>query len=75
MNIQQAAEIVRAKWDDNDGCRSCGWRSFLYEHEPIEVDAEDLARGYVTFSCFSEDAIENGGHRGIRIYFKTQERT
>lgn len=69
MTKAEAIEFVRANWDAADGCGSCGWKSALYEHEPIEVDDEDLAQGYVRFPCFSEDASENGGHRGIRVYF------
>lgn len=73
MTPEQAIQIVRKKWDDADGCGSCGWKSCLYEHEPIEVDEEDIKRGYVRFPCFSEDASENGGHRGIRIYLRDDD--
>lgn len=72
MTKAEAAEFVRQHWDEADGCGSCGWKSCLYEHEPIEVDDEDLAQGYVRFPCFSEDTRENGVHRGIRIYFPDQ---
>lgn len=73
MTTDEAIAIVRQRWDAADGCGSCGWKSCLYEHEPIEVDEEDIARGYVRFPCLSEDASENGGHRGIRVYFTDQE--
>lgn len=73
MTREEAAAIVRQKWDESDGCGSCGWKSALYEHEPVElsIDQEDLTNGYVRFPCFGEDASENGGHRGIRIYFES----
>lgn len=70
MTEAEAIEIIRRKWDGNDGCRSCGWRSCLYEFGPLEAyvgDAE-LAQGFVDLPCFSEDASENGGHRGARVY-------
>lgn len=72
MTHEEAEEIVRRKFADSDGCGSCGWKSLLYEHEPIEVDDEDLKNGYVRFPCFSEDASENGGHRGFKVYFSDQ---
>ena len=72
MTKSEAAEFVRQYWDAADGCGSCGWKSALYEHEPIEIDQEDLARGYVRFPCLSDDANENGGHRGIYVYFLDQ---
>lgn len=69
MTKYKAIEIIRQKWDTADGCGSCGWKSALYEHEPINVDNEDINLGYKRFPCFSDDARENGGHRGIRVYF------
>jgi hypothetical protein len=71
MTKEEAVKFVRENWDAADGCGSCGWKSALYEHEPIEhfVDDDDLTNGYAEFPCFSEDASENGGHRGIRIQF------
>lgn len=70
MTPAEAEAVVRKKWDESDGCGSCGWHSALYEHEPLEIDQADIARGYAWFPCFSEDASENGGHRGIRIYLR-----
>jgi len=72
MTKEEAIQFVRDNWDTADGCGSCGFKSALYEHEPIEVDAEDLAKGCKWFPCFSEDASENGGHRGIRVYFEVR---
>lgn len=69
MTKEEAIRHIRENWDSFDGCRSCGWKSALYEHEPLDVDDEDLVRGYVFVPCISEDANENGGHRGTRIYF------
>lgn len=69
MTKAEAEEIVRRKFDDADGCGSCGWKSCLYEHEPLDIEQENLDRGYVHFPCFSEDASENGGHCGFKIYF------
>lgn len=71
MTREEAAAIVRAKWEEADGCGSCGWKSALYEHEPIHVDQSDIDKGYVRFACLSDDASENGGHRGIRIDLST----
>ena len=73
MTRQEAAEIVRQKWDDNDGCRSCGWKSALYEFGILEdiIDAEDLANGYVDLPCHS-DAGDGGRHRGARVYFDSR---
>ncbi len=69
MTLEEAVKYVRENWDAADGCGSCGFKSLAYEHEPIEVAESDLAQGYVRFPCFSEDASQNGGHRGIRIHF------
>lgn len=69
MTLEEAAAYVREHWDEADGCASCGFKSLAYEHEPIKVTEEDLTRGYMRFPCFSEDASENGRHRGIRVYF------
>jgi hypothetical protein len=69
MTKDEAAEFVRKNWDDADGCGSCGWKSSLYEHEPIIIDQDELDQGYARFACLSEDSCENGGHRGVRIYF------
>lgn len=68
MTHEEAAEIVRQKWTDNDGCRSCGRHPALYEVEPIEVDDKDIERGYVNFPCSGDDGSEI--HRGIRVYLK-----
>lgn len=69
MTIEEAAEIVRRKWNDNDGCRSCGWKSALYEFEPLTqlIDQSDIDAGFVTLPCHND---EDGGHRGARVYFK-----
>lgn len=70
MTHEEAAEIVRRKWEDNDGCRSCGGKYyFSSDFEPLEdyIDDEDLKRGYVNFPCSGDDGTEI--HRGIRIYF------
>lgn len=69
MTKEEAIKFVRENWDAADGCRSCGWKSALYEHEPLQfyIDDEDLADGWVEFPCFSEDATTNGRHKGIRI--------
>jgi len=72
MTRDEAIEFVRKHWDAADGCGSCGWKSALYEHEPIEVSDEDLTQVYVRFPCFSDDASENGGHRGIRVYLPNE---
>jgi hypothetical protein len=69
MTKDEAIRLLRENWDAADGCGSCGWKSACYEHEPIEVDDEDLANGYKRFPCFSDDASENGRHRGFRVYF------
>jgi hypothetical protein len=71
VTIEEAAAIVRQKFNDADGCGSCGWKSALYEHEPLErlIDEHDIAEGRVKFPCFSDDASENGGHRGFWVYF------
>ena len=73
MNIAEAAEIVRRRWEDNDGCRSCGWKSALYEFGPLEhrITQSDIDRGYIDLPCYSDD--DGGGHRGIRVYFTDQE--
>jgi hypothetical protein len=70
VTIEEAAEIVRKKYDDADGCRSCGWKSALYEFGPLEqwIDKDDIDEGRVYFSCQSEDASENGGHKGYYVY-------
>jgi len=70
MTLEEAAEIVRQRYDDADGCRSCGWKSALYEFGQLEqwIDEEDIAEGRVFFSCQSEDASENGRHKGYYVY-------
>lgn len=75
MTKEEAVEAIRRNWDAADGCGSCGWKSALYEHEPIEVDEEDLAQGFKRFPCYSEDASANGGHRGIRVDFVEQQKS
>lgn len=75
MTIEEAEEIVRRTFDAVDGCGSCGWKSLLYEHEPLDIDQADIDRGYVRFPCFSEDASENGGHRGIRVYLRDPDQS
>lgn len=68
MTREEAAEIVRKKCADNDGCRSCGRHPSLYEVEPVEVDDEDIEHGYVDFPCSGDDGTEI--HRGIRVYLR-----
>lgn len=71
MTRAEAAEIVRTKWADNDGCRSCGGKYYsLRDIEPIEesIDDKDLGNGYVDFPCSGDDGTEI--HRGTRIYFQ-----
>lgn len=72
MTREEAEALVRQRFKDVDGCGSCGFKSLLYEHEPIEVDDEDLANGYVWFPCFSDENAESSDHRGFRIYFSDQ---
>jgi hypothetical protein len=71
MTREEAAQIVRQKWEKNDGCRSCGWKSALYEFEPIEqyIDDSDIAAGFVDLPCQS-DADDGGDHRGARVYLR-----
>jgi len=73
MTKDEAAAIIRKKWDDGDGCRSCGWRSALYEREPLEdfIDDEDLKNGFVDLVCLSDDD-EDGRHRGERFWFTNE---
>jgi hypothetical protein len=72
MTKEEAAQIVRSAWPDTDGCGSCGWRSALYEHEPLEVfiTQSEIDEGRVHFPCFSDDASESGGHRGFYVYLR-----
>lgn len=72
MDIKEASEIVRQKWTDNDGCRSCGFKPAMYEYEPLEhrIDQSDIDRGYVDLPCYSDD--DGGRHRGARVYLGTQ---
>lgn len=72
MTIEEAEEYIRKHYDEFDGCGSCGWKSALYEHEPLDIEQREIDQGYVRLPCHSEDASENGGHRGMRIYFPTQ---
>lgn len=70
MTIEEAEEFIRKNWDDFDGCGSCSYKSAYQEHEPFELEQKEVDSGVVHFPCFSEDASENGGHRGIKIYLR-----
>jgi len=77
MTVDEAIEIIRRKWPDNDGCRSCGWKSALYEFEPLEhrIDAEDLMQGYVDLPCHSDYGDDESSHRGARVYFRDPDQS
>jgi hypothetical protein len=70
VTIDEAVKIVRQRWEDNDGCRSCSRKPLLLDFEPVEdcIDEEDLKRGYVNFPCSGDDGTDV--HRGIRVYIK-----
>lgn len=70
MTRKEAAEIVRLKWNDNDGCRSCGWKSCLYEFGDLEdcIEDSDIEQGYVDLPCHSDN--DGDTHRGARVYFE-----
>lgn len=71
MTQEEAIEIIKRKWDDNDGCQSCGWRSCLYEFGDLRdhVDAEALAQGFVVLPCHT-DWGDGDTHRGAYVYFE-----
>lgn len=68
MTIEEAAAIVRQKWPDNDGCRSCGWKSSLADFGNLldYIELADVERGYVDLPCDRDP--ESSGHRGARVY-------
>lgn len=70
MTIEEAAEIVRQRWGDCGGCRSCGMHPALYEVEPVEdwVTQEDIAAGFADYPCSGEYGDEI--HRGIRVILR-----
>lgn len=72
MTREEAVEIVRRKWADNDGCRSCGWKSCLYEFGDLAdyVDDHTIAEGVVVLPCFT-DWGDGGSHRGALVELKT----
>jgi hypothetical protein len=74
MTRHKAAEIVRRKWDENDGCRSCGWKSCLYEFGDIldHIDEQSIKDGFVTLPCFT-DWGDGHEHRGARVYLNEDE--
>lgn len=70
MTLEEAADIVRRKWSENDGCRSCGWKSSIGEFGNLidYIDPEDIERGYVDLPC--DSGTDAGCHRGARVYLK-----
>jgi hypothetical protein len=72
MTPKEFENYIRENWDKFDGCGSCGWKSALYEQEPLRIEQFEIDRGYVRLPCFSEDSSQNGGHRGMRIYVPTE---
>lgn len=70
MTLEEAAKVLRQKWPDNDGCRSCGWKPSLEDFGNLcnYIELADIERGYVDLPC--DSGPDSGDHRGARVYLK-----
>lgn len=64
MTIEEAAQIIRKKWEMFGECDDCGWHASINEYEPLEeyLDQEDIEDGVVRLACHSKDVQAITGH-------------
>lgn len=69
MTLDEAIELVKRKWDDCDGCASCGHHACLYEYGDLaDAICIDEEKRRVELPCLSDDEYACH-HRGVRIAF------
>lgn len=67
--INEARQVLEAKWDSEGECASCGWHASLHEHEvgDWEIEQALMDGGILELSCLNSDDDEAWQHRGVKI--------